>query len=177
MNLRILSSFRHTRIVVASTSTSRERIPTHVGAAGDVHDWAGKFYFERFRNIMLKWANDSSEGSWSYGVRGHLHDTPVRQKESHSRFASDSTTIPSTSSLSITSLPLTLEDFKSLPTLHHLWGRDTFQDIPLLNIKLTKNSKITFAGWYFPPSSASCTLCTLGSLLSPDPDGYFGYLR
>lgn len=164
-------------IVVASTFSSRERIPTRVSAAEDVHDWAGNFYFERFRNTTFKWANDSCEESWSNGVRGHLHGTPVRQKESHARFACDPTTVPSTSILSITSLPLTLEDFKIRLTLHHLWGRETFQDIPLLNIKLTKNSRITFAGCYFPTSAASCTLCTLGSLLSPEPDGYFGYLQ
>lgn len=54
MNLRILSSFRHTRIVGASTSTSRERILTHVGAAEDVHDWAGKLCFEEVSKYYVK---------------------------------------------------------------------------------------------------------------------------
>ncbi len=40
-------------------------------------------------------------------------------------------------------------------------------DLLILNIKPTKNSSLTVAGCYHPPSAPSCTLPTLSSLLAP----------
>ena len=46
-------------------------------------------------------------------------------------------------------------------------------DLLILNVKLTMNSTITFAGCYRPPSALSCTLPTLSSLLAPDTKAEF----